>query len=67
MRKLMICLTGAAMVLLAPALSNAAPVRADAAPAVHKSIEEARLVRRCHVTKTWRDGPHGRRMVRHRA
>jgi hypothetical protein len=66
MRKLMICLTGAAMLLLAPGLSNAAPFRADAAPAAHNSIEQARMVRRCHVSKSWRDGPHGRHMVRHR-
>ena len=66
MRKLMICMAGAAMVLLAPQLSNAAPFRADAAPGVHNSIEQARMVRRCHVAKVWRDGPHGRHLVRHR-
>lgn len=66
MRKLMICLTGAAMLLLAPALSQAAPFRADAAPAAHNSVEQARLVRRCHIGRVWHDGPHGRRLVRHR-
>ena len=66
MRKLLICLTGAAMLLLAPELSNAAPSRIDAAPAVHKSVEPARMVRRCRMARVWRDGPHGRRLVRHR-
>jgi hypothetical protein len=67
MRKLMICLTGAAMVLLAPTLSNAASFRADAAaPGAHSSIEQARMVKRCRMAKSWRDGPHGRHLVRHR-
>ena len=66
MRKLMICLMGAAMVLLAPELSSAAPLRADAVPAVHNSIEQARMVRRCRIARVWRNGPHGRRLVRHR-
>lgn len=66
MRRLLICLTGAAMLLLAPELSNAAPSRIDAAPAVHKSVEQARMVRRCRMARVWRDGPHGRRLVRHR-
>jgi hypothetical protein len=66
MRKLMICLAGAAMVLLAPQLSNAAPFRADAAPGAHNSIEQARLVRRCHTGRVWRNGPHGRHLVRRR-
>jgi hypothetical protein len=67
MRKLMICMTGAAMLLLVPLLSQAAPYRADAAPAAHKSVEQARLVRRCHIGRAWHDGPHGRHLVRHRA
>lgn len=57
MRKLMICLSGAAMVLLAPSLSNAAPFRSDAAPAAHNAVEQARLVRRCHIHR----GRHGSR------
>ncbi|HLZ67623.1 MAG TPA: hypothetical protein VKQ29_15435 [Aliidongia sp.] len=67
MRRLLICLTGAAMVLLAPSLASAAPtaLRSDAAPAaVQKPIEQARMVRRCHVVKVWRNGPHGRHLVR---
>jgi len=66
MRNVMICLTGAAMLLLAPALSHAAPFRADAAPAAHRSVEQARLVQRCHVGRVWRNGPHGRHLVSHR-
>jgi hypothetical protein len=66
MRNLMICLTGAAMLLLAPVLSHAAPLRADAAPAAHRSVEQARMVQRCHTGRVWRDGRHGRHLVRQR-
>ncbi len=66
MRKLMICLTGAGMLLLAPALSQAAPLRSDAAPAAHHSVEQARLVQRCHTGRVWRDGRHGRHLVSRR-
>ena len=57
---------GTAVMLLAPALSGAAPLRADAAPAAHRPIEDARLVRRCHMARVWRDGPHGRHLVHRR-
>lgn len=66
MRKLMICLAGAAMLMLTPTLSNAAPARLDSAPAVQKPVEQARMVRRCRVARVWRNGPHGRRLVSHR-
>jgi hypothetical protein len=69
MRKLMIGLTGAALVLLAPLLASAAPAvfRSDAAPAaVQRPIEQVRVVTRCHTVKVWRNGPHGRYPVRQR-
>ena len=67
MRKLMICLTGAAMVLLAPSLTGAAPAAfgTDAAPAaVQKPVEQARMVKRCRVARVWRYGSHGRYLAR---
>ena len=69
MRKLMICLSGVAMVLLAPSLASAAPAapRSDAVPAaVQKPIVQARVVTRCRVSKVWRNGPRGRHLVRRR-
>jgi hypothetical protein len=68
MRKLMIGLAAAAMMLLAPSLASAAPavLRSDAAPAVQKPIEQVRVVTRCRVVKVWRNGPHGRHLVRQR-
>jgi hypothetical protein len=65
MRNLLLGMTGAAMVLLAPSFANAAVP--SAAPAAHSSIEQARMVKRCHTAKTWQAGPHGRHLITHRS
>jgi hypothetical protein len=69
MRKILLGFAGAALMALAPSLASAAPaaLRSDAAPAVQKPIEQARMVRRCRTTKAWAGPRHHRHLVRRRA